>query len=229
LGAEVYFHPWQDSFATARNDALNYATGDWIFWMDSDDVLPPECGAQLKETIAAVRNPGLLGFVMKVRCPHLSDDGTTDWTYVDHVKIFRNRPDLRWEFRIHEQILPSIRRAGGDVGGTDLYVVHAGSDQTPEGKRRKLERDYRLLELELRDRPDHPFALFNLGMTHNDCGRHEEAAEVFARARLVGADGDSHMASSSRFGSEVSPGAAATKRRWRVALKRVGSILTIRN
>ena len=57
-------------------------------------------------------------------------------TMVDHVKLFRNRPDLRFDGRIHEQILPAIRGAGGEVAWTDLYVVHSGSDQTPEARRR---------------------------------------------------------------------------------------------
>jgi tetratricopeptide (TPR) repeat protein len=107
--------------------------------------------------------------------------------------MFRNLPAIRWEFRIHEQILGALRRAGGEVAWTDLYVVHAGSDQTPEGRRRKLARDYRLLELELRDRPEHPFALFNLGMTHHDCHRYEEACDVFDRARKAADSGDSHV------------------------------------
>ena len=66
-------------------------------------------------------------------------------TVVDHVKLFRNRPDLRFDRRIHEQILPAIRAAGGEVAWTDLYVVHSGSDQSPAGQEKKLERDLRIL------------------------------------------------------------------------------------
>ena len=58
-------------------------------------------------------------------------------TVVDHVKLFRNRPDLRFDGRIHEQILPAIRRVGGEVAWTDLYVVHSGSDHEPGGSRRE--------------------------------------------------------------------------------------------
>ena len=70
---------------------------------------------------------------MQVHCPGGGEDGdpAIDVTVVDHVKLFRNRPDLRFDGRIHEQILPAIRRAGGEVAWTDLYVVHSGSDQSP--------------------------------------------------------------------------------------------------
>ena len=49
--------------------------------------------------------------------------------------------------------------------------MHAHADQSPEGRARKLERDLRILELERRERPDHPFTLFNLGMTLAEAGR----------------------------------------------------------
>ena len=35
-----------------------------------------------------------------------------DVTVVDHVKLFRNRPEYRFEGRIHEQILEPIQRTG---------------------------------------------------------------------------------------------------------------------
>ena len=83
---------------------------------------------------------------MQVHCPGGGEDGDprSDVTVVDHVKLFRNRPDLRFDGRIHEQILPAIRRAGGEVAWTDLYVVHSGSDQSPAAQERKLERDLRI-------------------------------------------------------------------------------------
>src|SRR5262245_11447349 len=39
LGARVYRFPWCDSFSAARNESFRHARGEWIFWMDSDDVI----------------------------------------------------------------------------------------------------------------------------------------------------------------------------------------------
>ena len=121
------------------------------------------------------------------------DDGAHDVTAVDHVKLLRNLPDLRFEGRIHEQILPAIRRLGGEVAWTDLFVVHSGSDHSPEGRARKLDRDFRLLELEHTERPDHPFTLFNLGMTCVDCDRFEEAERYLRRSIAQAGPGESHL------------------------------------
>ena len=33
---------------------------------------------------------------------------------------------MRWKYRVHEQILPALRRAGGEVCFTDVRVQHVG-------------------------------------------------------------------------------------------------------
>ena len=115
------------------------------------------------------------------------------FTTVDHIKVFRNRPDLRFEHRIHEQILPAISRAGGTVAFTDLFVVHKGSIQTPEVRQRKIARDFRILARDLEDRPDHPFVLFNLGMTHDDVGNFAEAEQFLQQCLRVSTGEETHV------------------------------------
>lgn len=193
MGATVHHWAWRDDFSAARNESLRYATGEWIFWMDSDDTISEECGRQLQALVRQTAPPHLLGYVMQVHCPGPTQEGGRNVTVVDHVKVFRNRPDLRFEHRIHEQILPAIRRAGGEVAFTDIHVIHSGSDHSAEGKARKLVRDFRLLELDLKERPDHPFVLFNLGMTCADCSRHNEAITYLNRCLMVSRPGESHI------------------------------------
>src|SRR5262249_39539507 len=110
-----------------------------------------------------------------------------------HLTLLRNRPDLRFEHRVHEQILPAIHRAGGRYDFTDIYVVHSGYDHSPEGQRRKLERDLRLLHLELQEQPEHPFTLFNLGMTYADSGEYDKAVEFLKRSIARAGEGESHL------------------------------------
>jgi tetratricopeptide (TPR) repeat protein len=49
------------------------------------------------------------------------------------------------------------------------------------------------LELELQDVPEHPFALFNLGMTLADMGNHDRAVDALCRSILVAAPNESHI------------------------------------
>lgn len=194
LGAQVYHFPWCDDFSAARNESLKYASGDWIFWMDSDDIINEEQGRNLRELVNSTHQDNILGYVMQVHCPSKSlNGGHQDITVVDHIKLFRNRPNLQFEHRIHEQIIPAIRRANGEVAWTDIFVVHAGSDQSELGKERKLERDFHLLSLDLKERPDHPFVLFNLGMTLADSGQYEDAVAHLTRCLKVSAPQESHV------------------------------------
>jgi GT2 family glycosyltransferase/tetratricopeptide (TPR) repeat protein len=195
LGGRLFHFPWCDDFSAARNESLRLARGDWIFWMDSDDTIPPACGRQLRALLDRAAEPGVLGYVVQVHCPGGGSDGDpeSDMTVVDHVKLIRNRPDLRFEGRIHEQVLPALRRAGGTVAWTELYVVHSGSDPSPEAQDRKRRRDLHLLHLELREQPEHTFTLFNLGMTYADAGRFEEAEEFLRRSIRHSNPEESHL------------------------------------
>jgi glycosyltransferase involved in cell wall biosynthesis len=172
-GARVFEFPWTDSFAEARNASLEQARGGWIFWMDADDVISAECGEKLRQLIRQCPEKNAAYQVM-VRIPPGPREFSS--SIVDHVKLFPNRPDLRFEHRIHEQILAAIRRAGLEVRFSDLFVTHEHYDRSEEGQAKKRHRDFRLLELDLRENPDHPFILFNLGMTHLFATRDYEVA-----------------------------------------------------
>jgi len=189
-GASVFTFPWSDDFSAARNESLRRARGRWLFWMDSDDTIDEHNGRRLKELVHRHHPPNRLGFVMQVHCPGQSPE---DCTVVDHVKLIRNLPELKFDGRIHEQVLPAIRALGGEVDWTDIYVVHSGSDQTLAGRARKQERDLRILHLELGERPSHPFTLFNLGMTYADMGEYQQAVHYLTSSIAASGPGESHL------------------------------------
>ncbi|MCI0637436.1 MAG: glycosyltransferase [Gemmataceae bacterium] len=177
-GAKVHHFPWIDNFAAARNEALQHAAGEWVFWMDADDRLDADNRAKLKMLFGNL--PGnTAGYVMKCLC--LPDPETGSSTVVDHVRLFRHHPELRWEHRIHEQILPSIRRLGGSVQWADVVIQHVGY-QDAGVRRRKLERDLRLLLMEQQEMPDHPFTLFNLGQVYQEQGNFADALIVLQKS-----------------------------------------------
>ena len=63
---------------------------------------------------------------------------------------------------MHEQILPAVRRANVPVKWTDITVRHTGYTDR-ELRERKLQRDGKILEGELAERPNDPFVLINAG------------------------------------------------------------------
>ena len=194
FGARVREFPWCDDFSAARNESLRDATSGWIFWMDADDTIDEANGRELRELLRKPHQSSTMGFVMQVHCPSGSAPSPyATPTAVDHVKLFRNDPRIRFSGRIHEQLLPSIRRLQGEVVWTELFVCHSGSDTSAAGRILKRERDLRILKLELEDDPDSTFTLFNIGMTLLDAGRAEEALDPLARSLQLAEVGDSHL------------------------------------
>lgn len=189
-GAEVYEIPWPDSFAAARNESLEHAKGKWIFWLDADDTMDrPSLEAVLRAAVDAPRQ--VAGFVVPVR---FVEEGQGAGTQVDHVKLFRNHPGVRFEGRIHEQILASLRRVGGEIVRlSGPIVLHSGYDSSPEGQSRKRERDHHLLWFDLMDDPTHPFKLFNCGMTAHYNGNHRAAIGWLRRSISRSGPTDSHV------------------------------------
>jgi tetratricopeptide (TPR) repeat protein len=109
---------------------------------------------------------------------------------VDHVRLFRNDPRLRWKYRVHEQILLSIREASGETRWSDVVIHHIGY-QDPRNRGAKLERDLRLLQLENTENPEDPFTLFNLGWTYHEIGNTAEAVTMLKRSLAKSAPEDS--------------------------------------
>jgi GT2 family glycosyltransferase/Tfp pilus assembly protein PilF len=187
FGARVYDFAWVDNFATARNESLRHATGDWIFWMDADDRVNEQNRPKLRalfDTLTAEN----VAYVMKCRC--LPDPQSGAATVVDHVRLFRNNPAIRWKYRVHEQILPAVRGLNGQVRATDIIIEHVG--YVDRGLRnKKQERDIRLLKLDRADHPNDPFILFNLGWSLEELRRPAEALPLLRRSLELSQPSDS--------------------------------------
>jgi GT2 family glycosyltransferase len=186
-GAKVIDFRWVDSFAAARNEGLRHAAGRYVFWMDADDRLDEENRRKLEALL-----DGLAGEPVAYAMPCLcvSEAGGDTETVVQHVRLFPNLAGLRWNFRVHEQILPGLRALGCPVQFADVMVHHHGyrDPAVQEGKR---QRNLRLLLLEQAEQPDHPFTLFNLGCAYHEMRRPAEALPLFERSLARSQPGDS--------------------------------------
>jgi hypothetical protein len=63
--------------------------------------------------------------VLRCSCdPGPNGDGGQ--TVVAHIRLFPLREDVRWTYRVHEQILPALRRVNVPVKWTDITLRHTG-------------------------------------------------------------------------------------------------------
>jgi len=125
FGARVFDFAWVDDFGTARNAALERATGDYAFWLDADDVVDPPEREKLTALLDRLRAGDEACYVVRCKCDP-SPDGSGGETVVDHIRLFPLRDGIRWTYRVHEQILPALKRAGVPVRWTGINVRHTG-------------------------------------------------------------------------------------------------------
>jgi tetratricopeptide (TPR) repeat protein len=176
LGCQLYRFPWTEDFSAARNEALRHATGRWVLSLDADEYLDELNRPKLQSLLASLPEQDA-AYAMTIRSP-LPTGSPLD---LQLVRLFRNHPQIRWQYRAHEQITPALLRLGHPIHRTDVVIQHAGYQQ-PQVRRQKLERNARLLELDLRDRPADPFVLFNLGTAYEELGRTDQAIALLRQS-----------------------------------------------
>jgi glycosyltransferase involved in cell wall biosynthesis len=187
LGARVDRVRWVDSFASARNESLRRATGDWVFWLDADEWLDEPSRARLRTLIDRLGDEDVVYLMHQLSALGIPGAGTGPLS-VAQPRLFRSHPDVCWRHRVHEQILPSCLARGAQVCLSDVVIRHSGYGSA-EGLRRKQERNLRLLEEERAENPDDPWVLLQLGHQFLE-HRFDEARDLLQRAlRLVLPDG----------------------------------------
>src|SRR5581483_2852458 len=178
FGARVIEFPWNGSFADARNVSLEHATGDWIVYLDADEHLVPEDGPLLRELLGRTWREGF--YLAETNYTGGEEAGSA----VAHLalRVFRNRPEYRFEGRIHEQKTGSMPMYLGErFETTSIRVRHYGYLRSRVSAREKSRRNIELLQQEAQEAPS-PFVDFNLGSEYIALGQYDRA-----RSHLDGA------------------------------------------
>jgi tetratricopeptide (TPR) repeat protein len=182
FGARVLGFEWVDDFSAARNESVRHATGRWILWFDADEWLDDENRRRLRTLLAGLGDENC-GYVMQQLCTGQAalagPPGSVDKA-IPQVRLFRNLPGIHWEHRVYEQIVGSVRRAGGDLRQTDVVIQHPGYED-PEVHRSKIGRNMRLAHLELAEHPQGPYVLYIIGSFHQQLGEYEESLTYLRR------------------------------------------------
>jgi glycosyltransferase involved in cell wall biosynthesis len=178
-GARVVQDEWKADFSRARNASLEAATGAWILWLDADDRLLEEDRRAIRRLAEADPGaaPRAYGFMVKN-----SGDGGRTGSVFNQIRLFPNRPSLRFRYPVHEQILPALEEAGIPVEYTSIKVLHTGYAD-PRTARDKQVRNKAILEAQVAAPGGaNPVALFTLANACADLGLHEESIGWFRRA-----------------------------------------------
>lgn len=171
-GAEIFDFAWNGDFAAARNASLSHATGRWILVLDADEYLPP---ASMDALQLLIQTPADRAFHLLNKS---TNDGGKSGMTGKIVRLFPNRPDVRYEWPVHEQVVTSLRRTGIPVLDSDIEIFHTGYSDA-ETNKLKQARNLEILERSIAAGPCDPMLLFLAGGAYLDLGRIEEALAAY--------------------------------------------------
>lgn len=179
FGAKVLHHEWTGDFSAARNVSLEAATGDWIVWLDADEVLVAEDADKLRKLAGQTWREAF--YLVETNFTGDIEDGTA----VTHnaLRVFRNRSEYRFDGRLHEQMAHNLPGYLAErVGYTQVRVEHYGYLGVVRESKDKARRNLELLEKQSADGVDTAFHKFNLGSEYLALGEYEKARDFLTRA-----------------------------------------------
>jgi glycosyltransferase involved in cell wall biosynthesis len=151
FGAKVTHSNWSNDFSYSRNISLDQATCRWILWLDADDRVPP---SEIEKFTRLKSAPPDQAFFMMIRNVRRGGFGE-QWF---QLRMFPNHPGIRFERKIHEQILPSLGRLRIPTKQVDVRIDHLGYEN-PKMQRDKARRNLGILFADLANHPDDPLYL----------------------------------------------------------------------
>ncbi len=168
--AKVYHFAWNDNFSDARNESLKHATGDWILWLDADDILPKTHHATIRRLLGQPNNHAFF-----FRLENVGGDEATCY----QLRMFPNLPGIEYTMPVHEQILPSLMRLGvNKMVNLDVSVIHTGytDAKTIAAKNAKY---LEIMEKWLVEHPQDYVTRAHAARIYHTNGRHREAIREY--------------------------------------------------
>lgn len=172
FGAKIYHFQWINDFSAARNYALSKSEGDWILYLDADERITPE---SVPEILSIIQTNKRAAVFCKIDSKIKNIEETN---IIKYSRLFKNEKGINFEGKIHEQILPSLRRLGYESINSGITIQHLGYDLNTEEIHKKAERNLKYLLEELKENYTE-YNVFKTAQTYDSLGDKDKANNYF--------------------------------------------------
>ena len=166
--SKIFDFEWIDDFAAARNFAVSKATKSYQLWVDADDRISGQNQGYIESLKSCFDGRKAFYFLLE---NHQPDSAPSSCLQLRCIPILSN---VQFQGRIHEQIFPSVVRAGLELVTTDIVVAHYGYP-TREVRMAKAWRNLAIMEKERSEGRDDGGLHFFLAVTYAPLGKRKEA------------------------------------------------------
>lgn len=192
--SNLYHFAWCDDFAAAKNYAVVQASHDLVMVIDSDEYLRPLSQEAFEEAIdQAAAHPGEIGRICRHNRYHMGEEYREDTEWIN--RMF-DRRYYTYRGRIHEQLVKKDTKTDDSTGYDQTYrtvfhIDHDGYEGSRWERKKKAERNIRLLLQEYRENPADTYVLYQLGKGYYMAEDYENAVAYFEQA--LSYDVDPHL------------------------------------
>ena len=168
------YYQWNDNFAAARNYSITLASNDWVLILDSDEWIESIDADKVNSIIMQIMDESMVGRIERIN-DISSLEGSTKG--IERISRLFNRKYCQYVGRIHEQI-ESVNK---NIKYIDIPIIigHSGYSGDLQEKKKKAERNIRLLKMDLEEQGPSAYTYYQLGKSYYMQGNYEKASENF--------------------------------------------------
>ncbi len=171
---KIFHFEWCDNFAKARNFVADKATNDWIFMIDTDEYITEFDVWCIEELIKSGRE-----VVGRIKRKNIVSENGEERIVTEYISRVYRRSVFEFAGRIHEQLVSKEKGFGLKTQKLPITLLHDGYVGNAGDKKQKAERNIKLLLMDLQERADDTYLLYQLGKSYFMAGDYENALKYF--------------------------------------------------
>jgi tetratricopeptide (TPR) repeat protein len=181
---------WREDYSAARNECLRLVTGDWILWLEAGETIDETAAQQLRNFVDESADRGKV-YLLILQRPAATAAGCAD--EIGQPRLIPNRPELRFNGRVREQLFASVIAAGMGIDALECAIQCASSETDSEQQRAQARRILNLANLAIAEEGERPQSLLARAEALAQLGRSGDAGAAYRRAIELADRGSAEM------------------------------------